>query len=97
MFSTSSNSADQRLKGNGPGVVPGTDDEDKAEGLRLDVNLIRHGQEVLLHGPRSRPLCELLQSQADLCFQSQSLKQLSSKFTLNTGAETKSQELLTGS
>lgn len=71
---TGSNSSDQRLQGDGPGIVPSTNDEDDSKGLRMHEDLIRYGEEVLLHWPRSCPLGELLDGELDLTLHSQSLK-----------------------
>ena len=90
---TCSNSSDQRLEGDSPGVVPGPDDEDHPQWLWLHINLIRYGEEVLLYRPRSRPLCQLFYSQLNLSLQSQSLKQLSPMFTLKAQGGTRSSTL----
>jgi len=73
---TSCDGSYQRLDGDGPGVVPGPDDEHHSQRLRLDEDGVRHGHQVLRHGPRGRPLLQLLDGQAELPLQTQSLVQL---------------------
>lgn len=88
---TSSNSSNQRLQGDCPRIVPGADDEHNSQGLRLHVNLVWNGEEVLLYGPRSHPLCQILDSQVELSLQPQCLKQLSPMFALKSEKRTEIQ------
>lgn len=72
---TGSDGSNQGQQGDGPRVVPRSDDQHHAEGLRLDVNLVWYGEEVLLHRPRSRPLGQLLYCQLDLVLDADELQE----------------------
>lgn len=74
--STGGDGPDERLDGDGPRVVPGADDQHHSQRLRFDVDGVGKGQQVLLHGPRRRPLLQLPDGQADLLLQAQSLEEL---------------------
>lgn len=86
--STGSDGSDKRLDGDGPGVVPGTDDEHHSERLRPYVDGVWEGQQVLFHGPRGCPVLQLPDGQIDLPFQTQSLVELSSHLALGIDTET---------
>lgn len=80
--STSCDGSNERLDGDGPGVVPGPDDKHHSQRLWLDVDGVRDGEQVLLHGPRGSPVLQLPDGEADLPLQTQSLVQLGPHLTL---------------
>lgn len=75
-YSTGSNGSNERPDGHSPGVVPGPDDQHHPQRLWMDVDGVRHGQQVLLHMPRGCPLLQILNEEADLTLQTQSLIKL---------------------
>lgn len=81
-YSTSCDGSDEWLDGDSPWVVPGPDDKHHSQRLRLDVDGVRDGEQVLLHGPRSSPVLQLPDGEADLSLQTQSLVQLGPHLTL---------------
>lgn len=79
---TCGDGSDKRLDGDGPGVVPGPDDEHHSQRLRTDVHGVREGHQVLLHGPGGCPLLQFPDGEADLPLQTQSLIELGSHLAL---------------
>lgn len=72
---TGSDGSHQGQQGDGPRVVPRSDDQHHAEGLGLDVHLVWEGEEGLLHRPGSRPLGQLLYGQLDLILYADELQE----------------------
>lgn len=79
---TCGDGSDKRLDGDGPGVVPGPDDEHHSQRLRTDVDGVGEGHQVLLHGSGGCPFLQFPEGKGDLPFQTQSLIELGSHLAL---------------
>ena len=83
--STCSDGAHHGLDGQVEGVVPGADDEDHTQGLRVDVGLILLGVGGLLHRLVSSPLREFPDHVVDLLQDIHNLLIVGSPFVLERG------------